>query len=61
MHNQQWIGAVSISIGVAIYPLHGKDPVELIHQADMALYQAKANGRNRVVVAGELASSALPS
>jgi diguanylate cyclase (GGDEF)-like protein len=61
MHNQQWIGAVSISIGVASYPLHGQDPVELIHQADMALYQAKANGRNRVVVAGELASSALPS
>lgn len=33
-----------ISIGVAIYPKHGIDLNSLIHQADQAMYEAKANG-----------------
>jgi two-component system cell cycle response regulator len=40
---------VTISIGVSTL-LHGKDSIEnLMKRADMALYDAKSNGRNRVV------------
>ncbi len=39
---------VTISLGVATYPEHGKTPNELIEHADKGLYAAKANGRNQV-------------
>lgn len=38
---------VSISMGVAIAPLHAHDADSLVLAADRALYQAKADGRNR--------------
>jgi diguanylate cyclase (GGDEF)-like protein len=38
------------SIGVAVYPQHGKSAHELIKNADRALYDAKAAGRDRVIV-----------
>ncbi|WP_052098829.1 sensor domain-containing diguanylate cyclase [Paenibacillus stellifer] len=41
---------VTVSIGIAIYPLHASVPTELFHLADNALYQAKAEGRNRTVL-----------
>lgn len=41
---------LSASFGVAAYPYHGKTADELIHLADVALYAAKRQGRNRVVV-----------
>jgi len=34
------------SIGIALCPIHGHDPDELLRHADLALYQAKAAGRN---------------
>jgi diguanylate cyclase (GGDEF)-like protein len=37
---------VGISIGIALAPLHGIESEELIRSADLALYDAKANGRN---------------
>lgn len=40
--------AVSCSIGVAIYPDHGRNEIELIRNADDAMYLAKARGRNGV-------------
>jgi diguanylate cyclase (GGDEF)-like protein/putative nucleotidyltransferase with HDIG domain len=39
----------TISIGVAGYPRDGADANELIHQADLAVYRAKLQGRNRVL------------
>lgn len=40
---------VTMSLGVATYPEDGEGPNDLIEQADIALYQAKLRGRNRVV------------
>ncbi len=49
---------VSCSIGVAsTRPMHGQDPEWLLRQAAAALYQAKQNGRSRVVVHHEPAAS----
>ncbi len=39
---------VTTSAGVAIYPEDGNAPEPLIERADIALYRAKAQGRNRV-------------
>ncbi len=39
---------ISLSIGVSIYPLHGKTHKTLIKNADIAMYQSKENGKNRV-------------
>lgn len=41
---------VSTSIGVAIFPEHGTDETTLLKHADMAMYQAKSDGRNLVRV-----------
>ncbi|MGY6554337.1 MAG: diguanylate cyclase domain-containing protein [Wenzhouxiangella sp.] len=37
-------GELGLSLGVSIYPLHGKSPEVLIQRADMAMYSAKAQG-----------------
>jgi diguanylate cyclase (GGDEF)-like protein len=39
----------TISIGVAHFPQHGQTGEEVIGAADLALYTAKSQGRNRVV------------
>ncbi|MCE3249286.1 MAG: putative protein y4lL [Geminicoccaceae bacterium] len=38
---------VTASIGVAIIPMDGDDPAALLQNADIALYRAKSEGRNR--------------
>jgi diguanylate cyclase (GGDEF)-like protein/putative nucleotidyltransferase with HDIG domain len=38
----------TVSFGVASYPRDGMDANELVHQADLAVYRAKLQGRNRV-------------
>jgi len=43
-------GRLTVSIGVATFPADGMTADELIHAADLALYQAKALGRNRLVL-----------
>ena len=47
----------TVSIGVASYPEHGTEAVQLIHQADVAVYGAKLQGRNRVHAATDDRSS----
>ncbi|MGE7992962.1 diguanylate cyclase [Pseudomonas sp. NPDC089554] len=43
---------LSLSIGIASYGPHLGDAEAWLHEADMALYRAKDEGRNRVVWAG---------
>lgn len=43
--------SVSASIGVAVYPTHGKTAEQLIKIADAAMYLAKNNGKNGYRVA----------
>ena len=42
----------SVSIGIALYPEHGLDEVELTNNADVAMYAAKTSGRNNIKVFG---------
>ena len=51
LHQGQSLGMVTVSVGVAELPHHGTTPKELIEAADAALYRAKKEGRDRVVVA----------
>lgn len=41
----------TVSLGVATYPLHGQTVARLIDAADRAMYEAKRQGKNKVVVA----------
>lgn len=41
---------ITLSIGIAVYPEHGKDVEELIKSADIAMYNAKETGKNKYVV-----------
>lgn len=43
---------MTVSIGVAEFPLHGSKPEQVIAAADEALYEAKGEGRDRVRRAG---------
>ena len=47
----KWPLPVTISIGVANCPAHGTTVEALLHQAEKALTEAKASGKNRVRVA----------
>ncbi len=47
------LGPLSISAGVATFPNHGDGAETVLQAADRALYQAKSEGRDRVVVAIE--------
>jgi diguanylate cyclase (GGDEF)-like protein len=63
---RQSLGPVTISVGVAMLPHHATTAEALLRVADKALYRAKHEGRDRVVLAdttetteGALADSGL--
>jgi len=45
------IGNITISIGIATWPVHSTDIAQVYKCADKALYHAKEHGRNQCVVA----------
>jgi diguanylate cyclase len=45
---------ITVSIGVSAFPETTKNAEDLTEQADIALYKAKRDGRNRVCVANEV-------
>ena len=47
----QSLDGITLSLGVAIYPEHGRNIDSVLRAADAALYRAKQEGRDRVVVA----------
>jgi diguanylate cyclase (GGDEF)-like protein len=59
-YDGQSLGTVTLSIGVAMIPDHAADGHGALRAADAALYRAKQDGRNRVVMA-ESAPAASPS
>jgi diguanylate cyclase (GGDEF)-like protein/putative nucleotidyltransferase with HDIG domain len=48
---------VTMSLGVAAFPSDGRTSTELIHVADVAVYQAKLRGRNCVVCGSDVPRS----
>jgi diguanylate cyclase (GGDEF)-like protein len=44
------IVSVTVSIGGAVYPVNGDNVTDILQYADMNLYQAKRQGRNRVAM-----------
>ncbi|MBM4443228.1 MAG: diguanylate cyclase [Candidatus Rokubacteria bacterium] len=49
-HRGQSIGSVTVSAGIAAYPTHGITAEAILQAADAALYRAKSDGRDRVVI-----------
>jgi diguanylate cyclase (GGDEF)-like protein len=63
MHQGQPLGTITMSVGVAELPQHGTSQKELLEAADAALYRAKREGRDRVMLAASrvVAEPVLPS
>ena len=51
---------VTISGGVATYPVDGDSTIDLLRKADDALYEAKKTGRNRIVLVTEFGLDGKP-
>jgi diguanylate cyclase (GGDEF)-like protein len=53
-HGERRLEGITVSIGLAMYPEHGSDSETLLQAADVALYEAKRAGRDRLVVFGNV-------
>src|SRR4030095_13905623 len=49
--NGQSHTGITLSLGVAMYPQHGRTIEAVVRAADAALYRAKQSGRNQVIIA----------
>ncbi len=47
----QVLRSITVSMGVALFPIHGSSAAQIVSAADNALYRAKHEGRDRVLVA----------
>jgi diguanylate cyclase (GGDEF)-like protein/PAS domain S-box-containing protein len=61
LHHGQSLGRITVSVGVAELPQHGTFPNEMLGAADAALYRAKREGRDRVVIADPSGATATQS
>lgn len=52
-HRNQALGMITVSLGVASFPRNGHTVESLVRASDIALYKAKRQGRNQVIVAEE--------
>ncbi|MBF0337693.1 MAG: diguanylate cyclase [Nitrospirae bacterium] len=59
VYKQQSLGTITLSIGVAVLPVHGSDTNIVLQAADAALYRAKREGRNRVCMAEEVSGESV--
>jgi diguanylate cyclase len=54
LHAEMWLVdrsmRISVSIGAALFPKHGRELVELKRNADIAMYRAKAAGKNQITL-----------
>ncbi|HEU4402918.1 MAG TPA: diguanylate cyclase [Candidatus Polarisedimenticolia bacterium] len=50
-HQGRSLGPITVSMGVAAFPRHGPTGDQLLRTADAALYRAKNDGRDRVMIA----------
>jgi diguanylate cyclase (GGDEF)-like protein len=57
-HHGQSLGTITLSLGVAEFPEHGATVETLLAAVDKALYTAKEQGRNRVVIARQTPETA---
>jgi diguanylate cyclase (GGDEF)-like protein len=53
--------AITVSVGVALFPADGLEAAEVIDKADQALYRAKNEGRDRVVLYDDPSAHQLPA
>jgi diguanylate cyclase (GGDEF)-like protein/PAS domain S-box-containing protein len=60
-HGGRGVGALSVSIGAALFPQHGATVETLLRVADAALYRAKAAGRDCAVLADGVSAAEAPS
>jgi len=59
-HEGRPLGEITVSVGVALFPDHGRTLEDLFQAADAALYEAKKTGRDRIVAADTLPWVVIP-
>ncbi|NMC54236.1 MAG: GGDEF domain-containing protein [Chloroflexi bacterium] len=49
-HHDRELGTITVSAGASLYPNHGLTPQQVVRAADLALYQSKNAGRDRLTL-----------